>query len=317
MKITVNSTFQRVLASFLVAGLAACGGGGDSTAGGTPRDYERTDSEVTALPNGLGWTASRVVTISNDDGGATRAVVSLANVAGSITSSASSDGYQIQVTLTADGETEAEARAVLATMAVSHRDALDPGTLYLDNAVTFGDYSGSQSRTATVTAALPPALDYQLSQQITAGSASSSGLQGAGARLETTAGAASLSGTWDAAALYSSSGGITATGDIADLQAATVSGTIQATLACVRSTRAGLDTVSGAIDVTVAQNVDSGFDLVADTTSGTAAIVVAGTQPVGEQSTTHAHYQSPGYAESDPRISVVAQSTSGGVLIHE
>lgn len=315
----MKASSLRAVASFLlIVGLAACGGGGAGNApGGTPRDYQRTESDVTVLPSGTGWTASKVVTLSNDDGGATRAVVSFANVAGSITTSAGSDGYQVQVTLSADGDTEAEARAVLATMAVAHRDALDPGTLYLDNEVSFGAYGGSKSRTATVTAALPAALDYQLSQRITAGSASSSGLSGAAARLETTAGAASLSGTWDSAALYSSSGGLTASGDIADLQAGTVSGTIQATLACVRSTRAGLDTVSGGIDVTVAQNVGSGFDLVGDTTSGAVAIVVAGTQPVGPQTATHAHYQSPDYATSDPRISVAASTTSGGILIHE
>lgn len=306
----------RRLAPLLFLTLAACGGGG-STASGTPRDFERVDSDVTVLPTGAGWTASRTVTLSNDDGGATAAVVNFANVSGSIASSPSSEGYQVQVTLTAEGGTEQEARALLATLSVAHRDALGSGVLYLDNEVRFGPYNGSRMRTATVSAALPPDLDYRLAQRITAGTASSSGLQGAAAALETTAGAITLSGTWDAAALNSSSGGVTVSGDIADLQAATVSGSVQATLACVRGTRADLETVSGAVDVALAQNVDAGFDLVADTTSGMATIVVAGTQPEGPQSTTHAHYRSPDYAASNPQVSVAGRSTSGSVLIHE
>lgn len=302
--------------------LAACGGGGSAdSASGTPRAFNRTDSSVTVLPNtGAGFTATEVVTISNDDGGATFGDVSLVNPVGSLSSSpSSSGGYQIQVTLTATAPSESQAREALATMTVVHRDALGGGTLYLDNEVKFAQYNANNvNRTASVSASLPPALDYRmLEEHVEAGSAASSGFSGAQARIDSTSGSSTLSGTWDSAAVNSESGAVTASGDIAALQASSVSGTVQATLACVRTTQATLDSVSGGIDVTVAQNTGSGFDLVADTTSGSATIVVAGTAPVGDQSTTHAHYRSANYASANPQISVSGQTTSGGVSIHD
>src|SRR5690349_15845371 len=88
--------------------LAACGdkgGSGDNPAlAGTARSYTRNDSSVTVLPNTSGrFTATQVITISNDDAGANVGVVSLDNAAGAISSTAGSGGYQIQVTLSADG----------------------------------------------------------------------------------------------------------------------------------------------------------------------------------------------------------------------
>src|SRR5690349_1825420 len=95
-----------LLAPVFGLALAACGNNGSSgdnpAQAGTARGYTRNDSSVTVLPNTSGrFTATQVVTISNDDAGANVGVVSLNNDAGTISSTAGSGGYRIQVTLSA------------------------------------------------------------------------------------------------------------------------------------------------------------------------------------------------------------------------
>lgn len=316
------------VAAFAAAGLVGCSGGGGgggahgaNSLGGTARTFTRQDSAVTVTPNlSPGFTATRVVTISNDDGGAVRAAVGLHNVAGSIASSASpsAGAYQIQVTLRADAPTEEQAREALDTMSVAHRDGLGSGTLYLDHEIKYASYSANNvSRSAQVVAALPGALDHYLYQDSTSGTVTSSGLHGPEAELHSTSGAVTLSGTWDGAWADTTSGTVTVGGDIAWLQASSTSGLIQATLPSSRDTDAAFDTTSGAIDVTVTHTLGSVFDLEASTTVGSASVVVAGTEPVGTQSATHAHYRSPDYASGHPRVAAIARTTSGGVSIHE
>lgn len=311
--------------------LAACkGGDGDSSKGAgfdppasaQSRNATRSDGEVMVLPNlSPGFTATQTITISHNDGGAGQGVVTLENVSGGLTSSAAaSAGYEIQITLKADAPTEAQAREALATMSVEHSDALGGGTLYLGNRVRYAKYQANNvSRSATVSAALPPALSYRLEQNSVSGANASSGLHGPSVWMNNTSGALTLAGTWDEAAANSVSGGVTVSGDIADLQASTTSGTLTSRLTGNRSSSAQLDAVSGAIDATVATSAGAGYDLEAHTTSGTAtiAVAVAGTQPVGQQSARDAHYRSANYASSNPKISVYAQTTSGSVNIHQ
>ena len=312
-------TFCFLLSVLVLAGCGGGGGGGGSASQGTPRNFMRTDSAVTVVPNANpGFTATQVVTISNDDAGASRGVVSLRNPGGSIASSGASGGYQIQVTLSADAPSEAQAREALATMSVTHRDATDPGTLYLDNEVQFAQYSANNvSRNATVAATLPSGLTYQLDQHGVAGAVTSSGLHGSEAHVDSVSGATTLSGTWDTANVNAVSGALTVSGDIADLQTSTTSGSLQVTLPCMRTTHATLDSTSGSIDATVTQTAGVGFDLEAQTVSGAAAVAVAGTTPVGTQSATHAHFRSPSYATSNPQVTVSANNTSGGATIHD
>jgi uncharacterized protein involved in outer membrane biogenesis len=305
--------------AFTVA-LAACGGGGGG--GGTPgteRAFTRQDSAVTVVPDLVtgGYTATQIVTLSNDDAGASHVSLDLRNAAGSISSSPTSEGYQIQITLTAMADTEAQARAAVASMGIAHRDAVAGSTLYLSNEVKFGPDPGSDSRLAAVAATVPAAPGYRLYQAIPAGSNSSSGLHGSRAQLDSASGAATLSGTWDAADVNSVSGAVTVSGDIPDLQVSSISGALTATLACARSTTAMLDTTSGTLDATVTQGAGTGFDLDAQTTSGAATIVVAGTLPEGPQSPQHAHFRSTNYATSNPKIVVAARSVSGAVNIHD
>lgn len=301
-----------------VLGLSACGGGSQAQSG-TPRSFMRSDSAVTVLPNGSGrFTATQVITLSNDDGGATAAVVHLSDDAGSIASTAGSGGYQIQVTLSADGSSDAQAREALATMTVVHRDATDPGTLYLDNDVQFAPYNvNNANRTAAVAATLPSTLQYQLGEAIGAGTVSTSGLAGPHAGISSGSGTVTLSGTWDGATADSGSGNVTVSGDIASLQASTGSGNLQLTVPSMRNTQASVDSGSGTIDVTVTQGAGAGYDLIADTGAGTASVVVAGTTPNGTQSSTHAHFTSANYASSSPRIAVSASTGAGTATIHD
>lgn len=307
-----------------LAGLTACGGGGGGNApldarGGTAREFSREESAVTALPNTSGgFTATQVVTLSNDDGGATAAVVSLASPVGGITSSGGTSGYQIQVTLRADGPTEQQARDALASMSVEHRDGLGAGTLYLDNKVAFAPYSrNNANRTATVAATLPSDLDYRLGEYASVGTVTSTGLAGELAELATGTGDATLSGTWDEVHAEASTGDVTVSGDIASLQAATSTGSVAATLPGARDTRAELYSSVGSIDVTVSGISGAGFDLEGWTQVGSVVILVAGTSPVGTQSDEHGHYRSPDYASSNPQVSVAAATSVGDVLIHD
>jgi hypothetical protein len=308
-----------------LAGLTACGGGGGGgnapldASGGTARQFSREESAVTALPNTSGgFTATRVVTLSNDDGGATAAVASLANPVGGITSSAGTSGYQIQVTLRADGSTEQQARDALASMSVVHRDGLGAGTLYLDNEVKFAPYSqNNANRTATVAATLPPDLDYRLGEYAGVGAVTSTGLSGELAELITGTGDATLSGTWDEVDAEAGTGDVTVSGDIASLQAATSTGSVSATLPGMRETDAELYTSVGSIDVTVSTAAGAGFDLEGWTQVGSVLILVAGTEPVGTQSDEHGHYRSPDYASSNPQVRVAGATSVGDVLIHQ
>lgn len=318
-------TRRGLLAACLTLVLSACGtgggGGGDAAArSGTPRNYTRTDSAVTVVPNtNPGFTATQVVTISNDDAGASRAVVHLASDAGSLASSAGSNGYQIQVTFTAMAPTEAQAREALATMSVAHRDATDPGVLYLDNKVTYAPYhqANNVSRNATVAATLPVALDYALAQDVGSGTSSSSGLSGSEVRLAAGSGNETLSGTWDRGSADAGSGNVSVSGDIAQLAVSSGSGNLQVSVPSLRPTEAFVDSGSGTIDVTVTQGVGAVYDLTADTGSGTATVAVAGTTPSGSQSTNHAHFQSPGYAGGNPKVRVTTRSGSGTNTIHD
>lgn len=317
----MRASVLSILASVAI-GLTACGGGssgGGAGLSGTPRTFMRTDSAVTALPNASGgYTATQVVTLGNDDAGATRSAVSLANVNGNVTSSASSGGYQIQVALQADAPTEAQARAALATMTVEHRDAVGADTLYLNNEVKFAQYSDSNvNRTATVTASLPGTLDYQLHESTVNGTSATSGLGGSEAQLYSTNGSVTLAGTWDVAAANTVSGTVSASGDIAALQASSTNGSVQTALSGLRDSYADLDSTAGSIDAKVSRTLTSGFDLEGRSDLGTVAIVVAGTEPVGSQSNTSAHYRSPNYDESSPRVRIVARTTVGSILIHE
>ena len=314
----------RSILGSLVIGLTACGGGGGDGGGGagqsgTPRAFTRTDSAVTALPNGSGgYTASRVVTISNDDANASRAEVILIVPNGSLNSSAGSGGYQIQVALSADGDTEQEARDKLASMSVEHRDAVGGDALYLYNEVKLAPIANGDNRIATVTASLPTSLTYQLYQRVeNLGPVGSSGLGGTSAHIEGINANANLSGTWDTAAVYSTNLGVTVSGDIASLQAASDNGTVQASLPGLRETFATLDASNGNVDATVGRTLGTVFDLEAETVNGTATVIVAGTQPVGTQTTNHAHFRSANYDTGSPRVRVIARTTNLNASIHE
>lgn len=318
---------RTIVIPLLAAAVAGCGGSADGSgsfdaaSGGTARAYERTESGVTVSPDLLNpgrFTASRTVTVSNDDAGASRAVVALGSVSGTLDSApATSAGYRIQAVLSATAGSEADARAALDTLTVEHRDGAGAGVLYLAHRVRWGDYGGNAQRSARVSAGLPSALDYRLYQEAVSAIESSTGLHGQSAELRSTSGGATLAGTWDAAVLGAVSGTLSVSGDIAGLRASTTSGTLTATLACVRDTQARLESTSGAVDVTVSQAGAAGFDLVADTVSGAATIAVAGTSPQGEQSMHHAHYRSAGFATADPQVAISGETVSGGVTIHD
>ena len=306
-----------------ILGLGACsggGGGGSSPANaGTERSLSRTDGAVTVLPGTSGdFTATQVITINNDDAGKTLGVVQFENANGSISSSSGGSGYQVQVTLTATAQSDAQARAALASMSVSHRDALDANTLYLQNSVNYANFTSNHvSRSATVAATLPVALDYRLFHYSTNGTANSTGLTGSEAKVQSENGAAGLSGTWDSAEVDSANGTVTVSGDIPSLSASTSNGAVQATIASIRPTVATLDSVNGSVDVTVTQGAGSVFDLDASSNVGMATIAVAGTVPQGTQSTNHAHYQSTNYASGNPKVSVTGRTSTGSVTIHD
>ena len=315
-----------ILAVFISLGLSACGGGGQGGAaginadGGSPRAFTRNDGAVTSTFNPLNnnWTATQTVTISNDDAGATRGVVRLSADGASFSSSPSTSGYQVQVAFTATAPSDAGARAALAGMSVTHRDATDPGVIFLHTVVTTGgELPRGTSRSATATAMLPPGLEYQLAQDAGGGTISTTGLHGTQAEFVAGGGSISLSGTWDTATADAGGATVTLAGDIANLAASTGGGTVTATLACTRATQATLDTGGGVVDVTVSHAGNGVFDADAQTTGGAATVSIVGTSPVGTQTMTHQHYRSPNYDTGAPKISVAGRAGGGSVNIHD
>lgn len=278
--------FRSITCAILALGfLSACsgGGGGGAASGGTAREYTRDIGDVTVTPNvGIPttYTATQIVTISNDDAGASRLVSAWQNTSGSLATAASAlSGYQVQVTLTTTAESEQQARDLLETIHIRHRDGVGGSTLYLEHDIDFDQVSGSNiQRKADILASLPPGAEHELYQGMTSGTNASSGLGGPLAHLATTSGNATLSGNWDDAVL-------TAT--------------------------------SGNIDVTVAAAVGAVYDVEAQVTSGNTTITVAGTSAVGEQTQDHKHYRSPDYASGSPQIDVYGRATSGNVTIHD
>lgn len=323
-----NASLQPLLAPlFLLAlsALAACTGpGGDGTGvasrGGSARDYTRTESDVTVLPGGNGFTATRTVTLSNDDAGASRAAVGLRTINGGVTSSAAAvpGEYQVQVTLQASAPTMEQAEEALATMVVEHRDGTAPGALYLDTEVEFAQYpQDNVTRSATVAATLPATLAYDLSQSTVNGGASTAGLGGPQAQLFTTNGTVTLAGTWDDAAGHSVNGSISASGDIASLEASTMNGSVESSLSGTRDSVAHLEALTGSIDAAVNRTIGSTFDLSGETDVGDVTILVAGTEPVGTPASNRAHYRSPDFASGSPRVTVTGRTSTGNVTIHE
>lgn len=270
----------------LVFLLSACGGGGGGNAasGGTARDYTRDESVVNVTPNvGIPttYTATQNVFISNGDAGATRIVSSWQNGIGSISSGICvCDGtYRVQVTLTATAPSEEQARALLQTMHVHHRDGVGGNTLYLDHEVRFDEVSaGNVSRSAELTATLPDTATHELYQSMGLGDNSASGLGGPGVLLDTGNGDSFVSGDWE---------------------------------------NVLVDSGLGNVDVTVAMPAGAVHDLEGDTGLGTTTITVSGTSPVGEQTDEHKHYRSSDYASGSPKFDVQAIAGNGDVTIHD
>lgn len=275
-----------IAATLLASALAACTGGSSGYSeyhpGGTPRTFSRTDGDVTVTYDLLNtrYTAQRTITVSNDDAGATRAHVRLTADVGAITSSGTvANGYSIATLLTATAPTEAQAREALATMTVSHRDATDPGVLYLDTDISYARYEANNvSRDASMTAMLPSPLSYSLYQFAGVGSLDSSGLSGGDVTFDTGVGSHTLSGNFGTATLES---GV------------------------------------GSIDVAVSHAAGSVYDLKGDTGTGSVTIMVAGTQPAGPQSDEHKHYQSANFASGNPQVRVSARTGTSSISIHD
>jgi hypothetical protein len=270
------------LAGFLTS--CSGGGGGSPASGGTAREYTRSDSAVTVTGN-IGfpttYTATQTITITNDDAGATRIVSSWQNGIGSISSGmlGNGGGYMADVTLTATAPSEEQARALLLTMHIHHRDGVGGDTLYLDHEVRFDEVSGSNlSRSADVIVALPSTATHELYQDMGNGDNASSGLGGTLVLLETGLGDSDVSGEWK---------------------------------------NVLVDTGNGNVDVTVATAAGAGYDLEGDVGNGTTTVTVAGTSPVGEQTDEHKHYRSPDYGSSSPQVDVQAYAGNGNVSIHE
>ena len=82
-----------------------------------------------------------------------------------------------------------------------------------------------------------------------------------------------------------------------------------------RSLTADFETANGEIDV--ALDGSAGYDLVADTTSGTVRIDVAGTVAVGEQTATSAHRRSGDYDSRAVKAQIGASTSNGRIDIHQ
>ncbi len=294
-------------------------GPGAGTAG-SHGQAQRSDGDVQISQEGSDVVARQLVSIANDFGGAGNGNVTLTTTNGDVLDCVRGNGgYRTNVHLEGRGSTEQEARAALASMSVAHSDMLTAGTLRLSTVVQFNNAgstsggislppiigtgssggSGNLRRSASIVAGLPSAPSYAFNDSTTNGDVIAAGFSGSDAKLSTTEGDIGLDGDWGQSTLSTSDG------DIA------------AQLHTSQSGSHNVSTTNGDIDVALAISGTPGFDLSASTTNGAANIDVAGTDPVGEQTATSAHRQSPGYSGSAVKISVGADSTNGDVTIHD
>jgi len=328
---------RSLLMSLLLAmTISACSGDGGDPAGAgdkaqlsgasaMTRDYQRQDSPVVAVPDGGGWLATQAIVLSNDSAGATRAQVQLVTSVGDVTSSPGANGYQITVSLQASGNSESEARAALASMSLSHGDELGGDLLSLDTRVAFAPYQAPSSggivtdlRRASIHASLPAALVYALRQHTDVGDADAAGLSGVTAQLDTQVGNAQLQGDFERVSLDCETGQVSYTGDTRQLHAYTSVGSVIATIPASADLLAELGTQIGDVQVGLpVAAAGAGFDLVASTEVGAAAIVVRNTESQGASSATHAHYRSADYDSASPKIRVYGTSQVGDVIIRD
>lgn len=348
-----QGALRAAVAATLLGLLAACGGGGgnqihadqptgrDAPSGGagngsaaTHGQPARTDGAVEVSRDGNNYVARRRVEIRNDFGGASRADVTLTVPNGEVVALANGGGgYGMELVLEARAGSEADARRGLDSISVTHSDALASGTLTLNTAVQFaaleagtsplpggisiggGGGSTTIERQASLVAGLPPAASYALKPSASNGEVRVSGLSGSLADLDTANGELTLNGRWDRARLSGSNSIVSVSGDYADLDVGVSNGFIEAALQVRRSLSADFETANGEIDVAVEGS--AGYDLVADTTSGSARIDVAGTVAVGEQTATSAHRRSSDYDSRAVKAQIGASTTNGNIDIHQ
>lgn len=308
-----------------VAAKDACGpelnpegpGSGDAASHGVP-SYDES-GQVSSDGNG-GFRATRTVSIANDFGGAMRASMQIDTENGDIGHCVrEGGGYRINIMLEGRGSTEQQARDALDGMVVTHNDELSEGELRLATRVEFVNpiVGSNVQQSASVLAGLPSAPTYSLTSNTSNGSIAAAGFNGPRAEFQSANGNLGLQGVWDEAALDTSNGNIILLGNIAGSLAATSNGSVIAELEAERSGNHLLQAGNGNVDVKLTRTATPGLDLSASASNGNATIEVSGTEPVGEQQQSNAHFRSPDFDTNEIKIVVDAITTNGNASIHE
>ena len=311
-------------------------GSGTAASHGQP---QRNDGAVSVDQQGGQFRARKLVSIANDFGGASTAQVDFSSQNGDVISCPrQGGGYRIKLMLEARAASEADARSALDSILVNHTDTLAATMLRLNTQVQFsqststgavtlpttgsGSNSGTPQRGATIIAGLPASASYAFTHSSSNGSVRTVNLSGSSATLSTTNGNLGLNQRWDSATLNGSNGSngsngiVSMEGDYASIKANTSNGVVEAHLQTGRSLSASFSTTNGYADIQLAQSA-AGFDVQAQTTNGTARIDVAGTDPVGPQSSTAMHRRTSDYSTRAVKVQVSASATNGDARIQQ
>lgn len=294
---------SQVTLSFPDAGQGTAGGG--ATGSGS-----QSGGDVTVSRQGDRWVATKILTF--DDASADRATVDLGTVNGAVTVTRGGSNAHLEATLKAHGDTEQEARDRLQGMDVDQSAATAAGVLDYS---AHGTVSGNQwnNRSIGLHLRLPSILDA-LDVQITNGAVTVDDFQGGDWDLSTVNGAVDVEGaTVRSLDAGTSNGRVTLDATVDDLDASASNGQIVADLRAAASGSWDLSTTNGAIELTVPEDADRGYDATASTTNGAITFDFQETEEVGQQSSKDRHERTTGYDGRAIQTTVDLDTVNGNI----
>lgn len=295
-------------------------------AAGTASDHgqaSRTETPVTVERAGSQWVAKQTVTYENDFGGASAATVKLSTDAGGVAARGwSSGGYKTVILLQARADSEADARAWLDRITVTHSDRLSGGRLSLATDVDLpdGDKPDRLSMSGGVTASLPKSPSYALEMDAAAGGASTQGLNGPSVDADVAAGGISVDGAFGRMVVAAAAGGVELLGTANDVTASADAGGIGARLRAGGSGGWAFDVDAGGLTLAIDRTAGDAFDVEGTVTAGGLSVDLSDGETLssgGGYTGGSKHVRSRGFDTAAVQVTIDASVTAGGLDVHD
>lgn len=249
------------------------------------------------------WVAIQGINITNGMGGAAEVTLTLRAPAGGLSADHAEDrpvgelatgtGYWIQLTLRARGETEEQARQGVQSMRLVHEDELQGSHLKLTTKVTVPEED--------------PANVTELDPESLLGSTSTSRQ----ARIQ----AHVPQGPLYHVDASTRAGGVSINGAFPDVTARADAGGVSLSILAWTSGTLAASTEAGGVSIDMLGGPSNGYDVTADAQAGGVSVSIPNAEPVGEQSRTHKHVRTTGFASKAIQTTVDASTQAGGVSV--